>query len=211
MHEIEPIPVLLLHRHEVVRDALQQRFDASVDLVVVASAASTAEAVIAFDRHPSALVLMDEQPAGPFGIEVMFGLRRVTPDCRAVMLVESDDVDVVVSAIRSGVAGIMRSRTPAAVLHDAMRTVARGACVLDHDALTVLAAAWGDPPRNPLSARERDVLSCLAEGLTNAETAARLFVSRETVKTHVAHLLRKLQVEDRTSAVDRATRLGVLQ
>ena len=211
MHEVEPIPVLLLHRHDIVRDALQQRFAASADLVVVASAASPADAVVEFERNPGALVLMDEQPAGPFGIEVMFGLRNVTPECRAVMLVESDDVDVVVAAIRSGVAGIVRSRTPATVLLDALRTVARGACVLDHDALRVLAAAWGDPPRSPLSAREQEVLSCLAEGLTNAETAARLFVSRETVKTHVARLLRKLQVDDRSSAVDRATRLGVLQ
>jgi DNA-binding NarL/FixJ family response regulator len=54
------------------------------------------------------------------------------------------------------------------------------------------------------------VLSCLADGMTNAEVAAKLYVSRETVKTHVAHVLHKLEVEDRTSAVDKAARLGLL-
>ena len=54
------------------------------------------------------------------------------------------------------------------------------------------------------------MLACLADGLTNAEAAARLYVSRETVKTHVAHVLRKLEVDDRTAAVDKAARLGLL-
>jgi len=206
----EPIAVILLHRHEVVRDALRQRVDAAPDLAVVASASSPADVVAAFARRPDAVVLMEEQTPGSLGIELMAELRAVCDGVRAVMLVESDDLGVVVAAIRAGVAGIVRSRTPATALVDTVRTVAGGACVLDHDALLLLAAAWDDAPRNPLSVREREVLACLAEGLTNQQAAARLYVSRETVKTHVAHLLRKLEVEDRSSAVDKAARLGLL-
>jgi DNA-binding NarL/FixJ family response regulator len=206
----DPIAVVLLHRHEVVRDALRQRVDATPDLVVVASAPSAPDAVAAFARCPDALVLMEEQTPSTLGMELMAELRAISGHVRAVMLVESDDLGVVVAAIRAGVAGIVRSRTPASVLVDTVRTVAGGACVLDHDALALLAAAWDDGPRNPLSTRERDVLACLADGLTNSQAAARLYVSRETVKTHVSHLLRKLEVEDRSSAVDKAARLGLL-
>ena len=201
---------MLLHRHEVVRDALALRLDSERDLTVVASVATSSQAVQAFSEEPQALVLMEEQTPGPNGVELMAELRAIEPSVRAVMLVESEELHLVVAAIRSGVAGIVRSHTPASVLIDAVRTVADGACVLDHDALSNLANAWQDVPRNPLSFREREVLSCLADGLTNAEVAARLYVSRETVKTHVAHVLRKLEVDDRTSAVDKAARLGLL-
>ena len=201
---------MLLHRHEVVRDALALRLDSERDLTVVASVATSSQAVQAFSEEPQALVLMEEQTPGPNGVELMIELRMIEPGVRAVMLVESEELHLVVAAIRSGVAGIVRSHTPASVLVDAVRTVADGACVLDHDALSNLANAWQDVPRNPLSFREREVLSCLADGLTNAEVAARLYVSRETVKTHVAHVLRKLEVDDRTSAVDKAARLGLL-
>ena len=201
---------MLLHRHEVVRDALALRLDSERDLSVVASVATSSQAVQAFAEEPQALVLMEEQTPGPNGVELMAELRQIEPKVRAVMLVESEELHLVVAAIRSGVAGIVRSHTPASVLIDAVRTVADGACVLDHDALSNLANAWQDVPRNPLSFREREVLTCLADGLTNAEVAARLYVSRETVKTHVAHVLRKLEVEDRTSAVDKAARLGLL-
>lgn len=201
---------MLLHRHEVVRDALALRLDSERDLTVVASVATSSQAVQAFSEEPQALVLMEEQTPGPNGVELMVELRMIEPGVRAVMLVESEELHLVVAAIRSGVAGIVRSHTPASVLVDAVRTVADGACVLDHDALSNLANAWQDAPRNPLSFREREVLSCLADGLTNAEVAARLYVSRETVKTHVAHVLRKLEVDDRTSAVDKAARLGLL-
>jgi len=201
---------VLLHRHEVVRDALALRLDSERDLSVVASVATSSQAVQAFAEEPQALVLMEEQTPGPNGVELMAELRAIEPSVRAVMLVESEELHLVVAAIRSGVAGIVRSHTPASVLIDAVRTVADGACVLDHDALSNLANAWQDVPRNPLSFREREVLSCLADGLTNAEVAARLYVSRETVKTHVAHVLRKLEVDDRTSAVDKAARLGLL-
>lgn len=210
VQRVDHLPVVLLHRHEVVRDALQLRLDSEDDLTVVASVSTPSAAITAFGAEPKALVLMEEQAPGSNGIELMSELREIEPSVRAVMLVESEELHLVVAAIRSGIAGILRSHTPASVLVDAVRTVADGACVLDHDALTNLANAWQDAPRNPLSFREREVLSCLADGMTNAEVAAKLYVSRETVKTHVAHVLRKLEVEDRTSAVDKAARLGLL-
>lgn len=205
-----PIPVVLLHRHAVVREAVQLRLDAEPGINVVASVATPAELLRAVDDTPTVVVLMEQQTPGPDGLSLVADLRAVAPGVRMVMLVDSDDLPVVVGAVRAGVAGIVRSHTPPVVLVDTVRAVADGAAVLDLDALQALAASWDDSPKNPLSMREREVLACLARGLTNAEAAARLYVSRETVKTHVAHVLRKLEVDDRAAAVDKATRLGLL-
>ena len=135
VHRAERLPVVLLHRHEVVRDALALRLDSERDLSVVASVATSSQAVHAFSEEPRALVLMEEQTPGPNGFELVSELRNIEPTLRVVMLVESEELHLVVAAIRAGVAGIVRSHTPASVLVDAVRTVAAGACVLDHDAL----------------------------------------------------------------------------
>jgi two-component system, NarL family, response regulator DevR len=205
-----PLSVLLVHRHEVVRDALRQRLLTECGVDVVAFVGSTEEAVAALSNHPGSIVLSDQRLRDGSVAGFVTALRDIEANVRIVMLFDSDDLGVAVDAIRSGVAGIVRSNTAAAGLVDTMRVVARGSCVIDHEALCLLAAAWGDLPANPLSAREREVLACLADGLTNAQVAAQLYVSKETVKTHVAHLLRKLDVGDRGAAVDKARRLSRL-
>lgn len=204
------LSILLVHRHEVVRDALRQRLLSEPNVDVIGSVGSNEEAVDVLCLHPGSIVLSDQRVPDGSAVDFATALRHVDASVRIVMLFESDDLNVAVAAIKSGVSGIVRSNTAAAGLVDTMRVVARGGCVIDREALGLLAAAWDDLPRNPLSVREREVLACLATGLTNAEVAARLFVSRETVKTHVAHLLRKLDVVDRRAAVDKAQRLGQL-
>jgi DNA-binding NarL/FixJ family response regulator len=204
------LSILLVHRHEVVRDALRLRLLSEHDVEVVAFVGSNDEAVAALSRHPGSIVLSDQRLQDGSVAEFVNALKEIDANVRIVMLFESDDLHIAVAAIKSGVAGIVRSNTAAAGLVDTMRVVARGGCVIDREALALLAAAWGDLPVNPLSVREREVLACLAGGLTNAQVATQLFVSKETVKTHVAHLLRKLDVEDRGAAVDKARRLGRL-
>lgn len=211
----ELIPVVLFHRHGVVREALQLRLEAEQNMLVTASVATSGELLDAVATAPRAIVVMEQQPTEPDGMSLVAELRSTAPEVRMVMLVDSahtetGDLPVVVAALKAGVAGIIRCQTPSVALVDTVRTVARGAAVIDLDALRALAAVWADSPRNPLSLRERDVLACLACGLTNAEAAAKLYVSRETVKTHVAHVLRKLEVDDRAAAVDKALRLGLL-
>jgi DNA-binding NarL/FixJ family response regulator len=207
------LSIILVHRHEVVRDALRQRLMTEQDVDVVASVATDPEAIDALVAHPGSLVLTDQRVSDVGEVDEVdlpTLLRRADPNVQIVMLCESDELTVAVSAIKSGVAGIVRSNTTPSGLVHTMRVVAGGGCVIDREALATLAQAWDDVPRNPLSVREREVLSCLADGLTNAEVAAQLFVSKETVKTHVAKVLRKLDVDDRRAAVDKAMRLGQL-
>jgi NarL family two-component system response regulator LiaR len=203
------LSIVLIHGVDTHRAALARGLDTCDDLVLVASVRSADAGVRAFELQPDAVVLIEQQLADGTGrVTLLEQLQHVNPRVRTVMVIDTVEAPAIIAAVRSGVTAIVRSEF--AALAEAVRLVASGVCVFDPEALRVLVGTWTDLPRNPLSSREREVLSCLARGLSNAEAAMKLFVSRETVKTHVAHVLRKLEVEDRAAAVDKATRIGLL-
>jgi two-component system, NarL family, response regulator DevR len=210
------VRVLLVDHHELVRDALVVRLDREPDLVVVDAVGTAEQALEVHDPARHDLVVTEHLLPGASGLALVQALRARHPELRAVMLTSSEDRSLVVEAVRAGIAGVVRKRWATSVLVSAVRSVADGACVLDREALAVLAADRHDErtvrsdAAERLSPREVEVLVCLAEGMTNAEVGRRLYVSRETVKTHVAHLLRKLGVEDRASAALKAARLGLI-
>ena len=202
--------VIVVHEHRVLREAVELRIEREVDLDVVASVGTVADALAVLDLHPDSVVIMD-QPSGSDSCQsVMASLRTASPDVRAVMLLRSGEISVVSAAVTAGIAGVLSNDTPSTAMVQAVRTVAGGVCVLDQNALRQLAAPWQTIAQPMLSIREREVLNLLAMGSSNAEIANRLYVSTETVKTHVAHVLRKLDVPNRGSAVEKAARLGLL-
>lgn len=203
------LPIVLIHRDDIVRARLGRILDGLEHAVLVASVRFPEAGIAAVCEHVDAIVLMEQQDTDGSGrIGAVERLRQLTPDARVVSLIDEIDGPAVLAAVRSGVCGIWRHDL--ATIPEALRLTATGVCVFAPEALAVLVGTLTDLPRNPLSSRERQVLSCLANGLSNAEAATQLFVSRETVKTHVAHVLRKLEVEDRLAAVDKATRIGLL-
>jgi DNA-binding NarL/FixJ family response regulator len=204
------IPVVIVQRHRVLRDAVHRWLATEPALEVIGAEASVVGATTLLADEPDAVVVVDEPAAGQSASALMLELRAASPSARAVMLVGSPDVGTVSAAINAGVAGVLCSDAPSASLVQAVRTVACGACVIDEVALRQLAGTWRSTVDPMLSAREREVLVLLATGSSNLEIAAQLFVSAETVKTHVAHLLRKLEVPNRGSAVEKAMRLGLL-
>lgn len=204
------IPVIVVQRHRVLRDAVHRWLASEPTVEVIAAEATVAKAASVLLTVPDAVVVVDEPGPGDSANGMMQQLRASSPTARAVMLVGSADVAIVSAAINAGVAGVLCSDAPSASLVQAVRTVACGACVIDEVALRQLAGAWQQSIDPLLSAREREVLTLLAAGSSNLEIAAQLYVSAETVKTHVAHLLRKLDVSNRGSAVEKATRLGLL-
>ncbi|MCU1358936.1 MAG: vraR 4 [Ilumatobacteraceae bacterium] len=204
------IPVIVVQRHRVLRDAVHRWLASEPTVDVIAAEATVANAASILLRVPGAVVVVDEPAPGDTASGMMSELRAASTTARAVMLVGSADVAIVSAAINAGVAGVLCSDAPSASLVQAVRTVACGACVIDEVALRQLAGAWQQTIDPLLSAREREVLGLLASGSSNLEIAAQLYVSAETVKTHVAHLLRKLDVPNRGSAVEKATRLGLL-
>ncbi len=204
------VPVVVVQQHRVLREAVQLRLESEPDLEVVASVSAVADAVGILRVHPDAVVVLDQPPAVDRCHEVMSELRAAAPSARAVVLLHSTDVAIVSAAINAGISGVLCSDTPSTSLVQAVRTVAGGVCVLDEQALQQLVGTWHSLVQPVLSNREREVLSLVAAGSRNAEIANQLYVSTETVKTHVAHVLRKLDVPNRGSAVEKATRLGLL-
>jgi two-component system nitrate/nitrite response regulator NarL len=204
------IPVIVVQRHRVLRDAVHRWLASEPTVDVIAAEATVAKAASVLLTAPDAVVVVDEPGPGDSAHGMMSELRSASATARAVMLVGSADVAIVSAAINAGVAGVLCSDAPSASLVQAVRTVACGACVIDEVALRQLAGGWQHASDPLLSAREREVLGLLASGSSNLEIAAQLYVSAETVKTHVAHLLRKLDVPNRGAAVEKATRLGLL-
>lgn len=209
--------VLLVHGPTTDPDALLDAVGSGDDTarLVVDVCAGAAEALVRFDptRHEVLLVddvVVDDVLADAGGRSVVAALRARRPELVVVVLVSDGDAPAVADAVRAGATGVVTRDALGVTLAAAIAAGGPDVCVIERSAAGLLAAAWPTATERLLSAREMDVLECLAGGLTNAQIAARLYVSRETVKTHVAHVLRKLEVGDRSAAVARARRLGLL-
>ena len=214
-----PVRVLICDDCEVLRQGLRAVLRASPDMVVVAEAADAGEALgmAAGTRPDVALIGLDGQ--GPVVPDL---IRSLTADgVRVVLLGEADATSDLVDALRAGARGYVHTTVTPQRLVEGLRSVAHGETVLDATVTgELLHRLDGDPRKaeldepptaNPLTARQRAVSELVAEGLTNAEIAARLQVSRATVKGHITVALRRLGLRDRTQLaihVHRAARPG---
>lgn len=210
--------VLIADDQQLVRTGLRMILDAEDDLAVVGEAVDGIEAVAAASALRPDVVLMDVQMPRLDGIEAT---RRIlaTPNApRVAMLTTFSQSEVVYQALVAGASGFLLKDMPGAQLVGGIRAVARGEELLA-PALTrrLVEQFVGQPRPNPvpglarLTDREREVLRLVAGGLSNAEIAAHLVVSIETVKTHVSRVLDKLGVRDRVQAVIVAYESGVVQ
>ena len=216
------IRVLVVDDEELVRTGLRMILDAEPDLDVVGTASDGAQAVSEARRLRPDVVLMDiRMPA----VDGLAATRTILggPDpatCKVVILTTFDVDEHVYEALRLGASGFLLKDVPADQLVHAIRVAAAGEALLAPSVTRRLIAAFTRQPsphravRPPaladLTARELEVLVLLAEGLSNAEIAERLFVGEATVKTHVARILTKLGVRDRVQAVIVAFRAGLV-
>lgn len=204
------IRVLVVDDHPIVRAGISGLLDGEADLDVVAEAQSGEEAVDLAERLSPDVILMDLRMPGMGGVEAT---RRIAASGGPRVLVfttyESDDD--ILGAIAAGASGYLLKATPAEELTAGVRAVAAGQTVLGPSIAAQLVSRAGDRPELPrLTAREREILALVAEGLSNPEIAARLVIGESTVKTHMLHTFEKLEVSDRTRAVTRAMELGLL-
>ena len=137
-------------------------------------------------------------------------LREEAPQMVITVIVDPLDPRAVADALHAGATGVLSDGVSADDAASLVQIAARGTAVVDGRAAGSLASAWLPGSHDPLSARESEVLQRLASGATNAAIASALYLSRETVKSHVARLLRKIGAPDRGAAVDKARRLGLL-
>lgn len=210
------LSILIADDHTLFRRGLISLLDESGEFQVVGEASSGPEAVrLALERHPD-VVLMDVHMPGGGGAAAVAQLRELLPNLPVIMLSVSDKDADLLDAIRAGARGYLLKNAESEELFDALRQVASGQVVLSPALAGVLfrhiaqdASALAKPEM-PLSLRELEILRLVATGLTNREIAARLYLSENTVKTHLARILEKLNATSRSQAVEIARMRGWL-
>jgi DNA-binding NarL/FixJ family response regulator len=205
--------LVVVDDHPVVRDGLRGMLGTQPDFEIVGEAAGGAEALTVVAAERPDVVLTDLRMPEPSGGTLIRLLLERVPDTRILVLTTHDTDSDVLPAVEAGAIGYLLKDAPREELFRAVRAAARGETVLSPSVATLLLSRVR--PREPLaevrlSAREREVLALIAEGRTNRETAAALFISEATVKTHLLHIYAKLEVPDRASAVSAAHRRGIL-
>lgn len=217
------ISVLLVEDHALTRAGMQLAFKSTNEIKIVGEAANGKQAVEMAQSLAPNVVLMDIGLPLMDGIAATKAIKQSLPNTRVMMLTShSDDADLF-SAFSSGADGYCLKDVESSALINAVRAVAAGAAWLDPAiAGRVLAASTsrarpitttgsrGPGPSVEITEREHDVLTLLVEGLSNSQIAERLSVSAETVKSHVSHILEKLNVSDRTQAAVKALRAGLV-
>jgi NarL family two-component system response regulator LiaR len=213
----DPITVLLVDDHEMVRRGVRAFLETQGDITVVAEAGSGEEAVRLAAEHAPDVALMDLIMPGMDGVDATRSLTTQSPRTKVVMLTSYHDDEHIFPAIRAGALSYVLKEVGSEELADAVRKAAVGEAVL-HPRVAArvvreLHGARRDEPNvfHELSDRELEVLKLIADGLSNAEIAARLYVSEKTVKSHVSNILGKLHLADRTQAAVYAWRQGVVR
>jgi DNA-binding NarL/FixJ family response regulator len=223
-----PVRIVVVDDQEVVRAGFAALLDTQADFTVVGTACDGAEALqVCHDRHPD-VVLMDVRMPTMDGVEATARLTAETSDGRVpvprVVILTTFDLDVhVYDALSAGASGFLLKDVTAERLFDAVRVVAAGDALLAPTVTRRLVAEFARQRPRPssgpsrasalteaLTPREVEVLRLVAEGLSNPEIAGRMFLSEETVKTHVSRMLRKLGLRDRTQAVIAAYESGLI-
>ena len=209
-----PLSLLVVDDHEVVRQGLVALLGRRPEFQVVAEAGTVAEAIEAARRFEPNLVIMDVRLPDGSGIEACREIRAELPDTRVVMLTSYPDEDAVLSAIVAGASGYLLKQVRARDLVAALEAVARGESLLDPavtgrvlDRVRRIATSSEPDELAQLTPQEQKILLLVAEGKTNKEIAAEVFLSDKTVKNYVSSILAKLNLERRAQAAAFMARL----
>jgi len=218
----EGVRVLVVDDQHLIREGIASLLGIQPGVIVVGTASDGRDAVEKTLALEPDVVLMDVRMPEMDGVEATAVLRRRAPSCRVIMLTTFDDEEYVVQALKAGAAGYLLKDLPATELADAVRLAHAGVAQLESSVAQRLASALADRGRAPdppaqtplpgeaLTAREIEVLRLVANGSTNREIAARLFVSEGTVKNHISRILTRLGLRDRTQAAIYARDHGLL-
>jgi two-component system, NarL family, response regulator LiaR len=210
------IKVLIVDDHSVVREGLRAFLELQDGIEVAGEAGDGAEAIEQVRRLRPDVVLMDLVMPRVDGVEAMRGLRRLSPETRVIVLTSFLEDDRLLPAIQAGAAGYLLKNVAPAELARAIRAAHVGEAIIDPAVAGRLVRAIADGAAvnvtepGHLTRREHQVLELIVGGRSNKRIAAELGISEKTVKTHVGHLLAKLDVADRTQAALLAIRDGLV-
>ena len=206
----QTIRVVVADDHPIVRQGVVALLGDEPDIEVVADVADGRAAVSAVLAEDPDVILMDLRMPGMDGVEATGAVRERRPDVAVLVVTTYDTDEAIVRAVEAGAAGYMLKDSPTEDLVDAVRRAAAGETVLAPLITKRLDERTHKASPDALTSREIDVLREVANGNTNAEIAANLYISEATVKTHLIHIYDKLAVSDRAAAVARAYEKGFL-
>lgn len=202
-----PVSIVLVDDHRVVTHSLKAYLESFSELRVVGTAVSGEELLAHIDEWNPDVVVQDLlMPGGLDGIETTLRVLKLRPETRVLALTASLDEARMTGVLRAGATGYMRKDAEPEMLLAAIRAVARGRTFIDPSVANRVIAEDDN-----LTVRERDVLRQLALGRSNQEIAEALYISSETVKTHVGHLFGKLRVDNRAQAIVQALKRGLVR
>lgn len=220
-----PIRILVVDDHTLFRRGLSALLARDPQLRVVGDAGDAGEAIRRAQELQPDVVLLDNNLAGVRGVDAIGSLREAARDARIIMLTVSEDEQDLAAALRAGASGYLLKTIEGDALGDSLRRAMRGESVVAPEMTGKLVAAYrqaasgapADEPAAPpasvldqLSAREQDILRGIARGESNKEIARALGIAETTVKIHVQHVLRKLDVSSRVHAAVIATSCGLV-
>jgi DNA-binding NarL/FixJ family response regulator len=210
----EPIAVLIVDDHAVVREGLRAFLELQDGIEVAGEAGDGEEALEQALALQPDVILMDLVMPKLDGVGAMRELRTRVPESRVIVLTSFLDDERLLPAIQAGAAGYLLKNAEPAELARAIRAAHAGETIIDPTVASRLVQAIADGPRSrsdqTLTRREREVLELIARGRSNKRIALELEITEKTVKTHVGHVLAKLGVSDRTQAALVAVREGLV-
>ena len=204
----QQITCLIVHDHEVVREGLRLSLSRVPNIRVVGEASDGTAAVAMAERRRPNVVVMDVRMPGMDGLEATKLLTQKVPDCGVIIFTAYSERSLLTRGLDSGARGYVLKEAPHSTLIRAIEKVAAGDPFVDPALMPTFVS--GKDREEMLTAREREILQLLADGMSNADVAGRLFISQETVKSHVRHILTKLEADTRTHAVAIALRESII-
>jgi two-component system response regulator NreC len=213
------IKVLLADDHAIVREGVRMILGKEADIDVVGEAADGAQALEMVSKFRPQVVVMDISMPGMGGIEATQRIRTQNPEIQVLALTMHEDESYVFQLLRAGAAGYVLKRAAAQDLVQAVRAAAKGEAFLYpsvarkvvEDYLRRVERGEERERYDGLTVREKEILTLIAQGLSNQHIAEKLYISIKTVQTHRAHILEKLGLHDRTELVRYAIRKGLIE
>ncbi|WP_088036452.1 response regulator [Evansella clarkii] len=208
------IKIMLVDDHGVLRDGLKNILHLEEDLKVIEEAVSGEEALRKIDKAKPDIVVLDINLPDKNGVEITKEMKQKYKDVKILILTMHSHKEYFMSAIREGADGYLLKDAPSEQVVEAVRTVMRGESVI-HPVMTKKLLSFHhqeekQEKESELTEREKEVLVCLVEGLSNREIGEKLFISEKTVKIHVSKIFRKLNVKSRSQAVIHAVQQNLV-